>query len=213
MDHASCDCRMSILLVRHGETLLNASRVMQPADTPLGPRGLAQAQAAARRLAGWRPVALLASDLPRAWQTAQAVAAATGLPIEASTLLHERNFGDLRGRPHDSLGFDPLTLLDAPANGESMHGFLARVAQAWAWVQTRRAALNGPLVVVSHGLVIHAMLRHHAQLAAGMDLPLRLANTSVSELEAAPPHRTLRVDCVQHLSGDLADDTQPLSGA
>ncbi len=31
---------MSIILIRHGETLLNAARVFQPFDTELGPRGL-----------------------------------------------------------------------------------------------------------------------------------------------------------------------------
>jgi probable phosphoglycerate mutase len=38
---------MSIFLIRHGETALNASRTLQPADTPLSPRGLAQAAAIA----------------------------------------------------------------------------------------------------------------------------------------------------------------------
>ena len=58
---------MAILLVRHGETALNAARVMQPADTPLSERGLAQARAVARRLAQrGRVAALLSSDLPRA---------------------------------------------------------------------------------------------------------------------------------------------------
>ncbi|HEY9065800.1 MAG TPA: histidine phosphatase family protein, partial [Burkholderiaceae bacterium] len=41
---------MSLLLVRHGETALNATRVLQPADTPLSARGIAQAEAIARRL-------------------------------------------------------------------------------------------------------------------------------------------------------------------
>jgi hypothetical protein len=42
---------MSIILVRHGETALNAARVMQPADTPLSDLGKAQVLAVARRLA------------------------------------------------------------------------------------------------------------------------------------------------------------------
>ena len=203
---------MTILLLRHGETLLNASRVMQPADTPLGPRGLAQAAAVARRLAGLRPAAIVSSDLPRAWQTAQAVADATGLPVEAEPLLHERNFGALRGRPRDGLGFDPLELQDAPEGGESMADFLARAAAAWARIQRRRAMLDGPLIVVSHGLVIHAWLRHHVQLDGCMVLPQRLANTSVSEVDAEAPHRVRRVDCTLHLSEVEADDPRSLSG-
>ena len=41
---------MTILLIRHGETALNVSRVLQPADTPLGTRGIAQAEALGARL-------------------------------------------------------------------------------------------------------------------------------------------------------------------
>ena len=74
---------MTLLLIRHGETALNAARVLQPADTPLSARGAAQAEALAGRLAAWRgaprepggaPLAgILSSDLPRALATAEAI--------------------------------------------------------------------------------------------------------------------------------------------
>ncbi|HEY9095643.1 MAG TPA: histidine phosphatase family protein, partial [Hydrogenophaga sp.] len=38
---------MTIWLVRHGETELNAARILQPADTPLSSHGLRQAHALA----------------------------------------------------------------------------------------------------------------------------------------------------------------------
>jgi broad specificity phosphatase PhoE len=63
---------MSIHFIRHGETLLNAARVIQPADTPLGPRGLEQAELVAQRIKALKPAAILSSDMPRAWQTASA---------------------------------------------------------------------------------------------------------------------------------------------
>ena len=53
---------MTLLLVRHGETALNASRTLQPAATPLSARGLAQAAAVAARIAALRPAAVLSSD-------------------------------------------------------------------------------------------------------------------------------------------------------
>jgi broad specificity phosphatase PhoE len=185
---------------------------MQPADTPLSPRGLRQAEAAAQRLAALKPVALLSSDLPRARQTAEAVAAATGLPIAFEPLLQERNFGALRGRPHDSLGFDPMSMTEAPPEGESLAAFWERVEQAWAAVAARRAALGGPLVVVSHGLVIHAALQRHARWPDTLALPARLANTSVSIVEAGPEPWVRLVDCTAHLAGGVADDAQALSG-
>jgi hypothetical protein len=71
---------------------------MQPPDTPLSPRGLLQARAVAERLRAEALSALWSSDLPRAWQTADAIARACGLAALPQPLLHERNFGDLRGR-------------------------------------------------------------------------------------------------------------------
>jgi len=203
---------VTIVLLRHGETALNAARVLQPADTPLSPRGLAQARAAARVLAARRIAAIVSSDLPRAWQTASAVAEATGLPITAEPLLQERNFGALRGRPYDGLGFDPLLMEAAPPEGESMAAFLARVERAFERAVALRAPLDGDLVVVSHGLVIGAMLAARATLAHGMTLPARIGNASITVLEPRAPHLASVLDDVRHLQGVMADDPESLSG-
>lgn len=207
---------MTLLIIRHGETPLNVSRVLQPADTPLSANGLAQAAALAQRLAGdaaLRPSALVSSDLPRALQTAQAIAAACGLPLLTSALLHERNFGDLRGRRYDTLGFDPLTSAEAPPNGESIPQFAARCAAAWAWVLQQQAALGGPLAVVTHGLVIrHWLLHGPLQVPATLTVPDRLSNTSLTVATAVAPHAVSLVDCTTHLSGAVQADAKSLSG-
>ena len=205
---------MSIVLVRHGETLLNAARTLQPADTPLGPRGLVQAEAAARRLGASGGVrAVISSDLPRALQTARTIAAACGLPVAVEPLLRERDFGDLRGQPYDSLGFDPLAMIEAPPGGESAAVFRERVALAFARIVALRATLDGDLAVVTHGLLIHALLERHAQFDAGFALPARLGNTSVTVLGAEPPHGVTLLDCTTHLAGVAADDARSLAGA
>lgn len=142
---------MSIILVRHGETALNAARVLQPLDTPLSARGAGQAAAVAQRIAGLRPAGILSSDLPRAAQTAEAIAAATGHPVRFTPLLHERSFGALRGLAYDSLGYDPIHAEEAAPEGESMEVFRQRVAAAFEEALRMRAGLAGPLVVVSHG--------------------------------------------------------------
>lgn len=202
---------MSLLLVRHGETALNRARVLQPPDTPLSERGLAQARAVAAHLADLRPAALISSDLPRAVQTAQAVARACGLPLETDARLRERDFGDWRGLPYDGLSADPLTMADAPPGGESLATFTARCALAFEALVARRAALDGPLVVISHGLVIGMMLRGRP-LPPGVPFPTRLGNTSVNELDAGAPHAVRRLDALLHLQGGLADDNRSLSG-
>lgn len=223
---------MSILLIRHGETALNVARVLQPADTPLSARGVAQAEALARRLAGLHVVHIVSSDLPRALATAQVIAAATGAPLSTTPLLHERNFGDWRGQPYDVMSIDPLTLQTAPPGGESAADFQARVAQAWAHVvalalalpvgptsarvdapaSSAPVALPAALVVVTHGLVLGAMLTRHARLPDGSPPPTHLRNTGLSIVEAHPPHAARLVDCTRHLNDQTLDDARALSG-
>lgn len=205
---------MSILLVRHGETALNASRTLQPAATPLSARGLSQAHAIARRLAASEPPieAIVSSDLPRAAQTAEAIAAACRVPIRWEPLLHERNYGDLRGRPYDALDFDPMTLVEAPPGGESEATFRARVAVAFERIAALRAQLGGDLVVVTHGLVIGAVLESLVDLPGDLVRPSRLGNTSLTIVGAEVPHTVRLADCTRHLDGDAGDDPRALSG-
>ncbi len=207
---------MTILLIRHGETALNVARVLQPADTPLSARGIAQAEALARRLAAMNVRRVVSSDLPRALRTAEAIAFATGATVETTPLLQERNFGDWRGRPHDGLGVDPLTLAEAPPNGESMAAFEQRVAAAFVHVVLRHAALGigpgGTLAVVTHGLVIRALLAAHVQLGDGSVQPTHLGNTSLSLIDARPPHRVELLNCTAHLDSTAGDDARALSG-
>ena len=202
-----------IYLIRHGETALNAARVLQPADTPLSERGVAQARALARRMAGEPIAGLIASDLPRARQTADAVAAACGLAPVLSPLLHERNFGALRGLPYDGLGFDPLSADMAPPGGESQAEFGARVQEAWQAVLAHAARSGGAVAVVTHGLVIREWLtRGPLTLAADVVAPQRLGNTSLTVAALAPPHRVTLLNCIAHLGGGVAEDEKSLSG-
>ncbi len=204
---------MAVLLLRHGETALNAARVMQPADTPLSARGQAQARAVAQRLARRGGIAaIVSSDLPRAWLTAQAVAAALALPIRPSVWLQERNFGDLRGRPYDALGFDPLAMPEAPPGGESAAAFVQRVQQAFDDLLQQHHGLDGDLLVVTHGLLIRTLLAGPLQLGAAVLGELHLANTSLSIFDAAPPHALQLLNCTRHLEPAERDDAQGLSG-
>lgn len=203
---------MSIVLIRHAETDLNASRVLQWPDTPLGERGLAQARAVGARFAGQRPAAILSSAMARARQTADAIAAATGVPVTVSTLLGERDFGELRGRRYDELERDPVTDDRAPPGGESMAAFRDRVAAAFDWVVAQRRRAGGDVLVVTHGLVIRVLLAAHARLPAGVEPPKALANTSVSILSAEPPHAVGLANCARHLQGAARDDGRGVTG-
>lgn len=203
---------MTILLVRHGATELNIARILQPPDTPLSALGLAQAQAVARRLALLRPAAVISSDLPRAFVTAETIAQRCGLTVQTTELLHERDFGDLRGQPYDGLGFDPLTMAHAPAGGESAGTFVLRVARAFALLVERRAALTGPLVVVTHGLVIRAMLAGPASLASDRLGIAPIGNTAVTIVAAQAPHGVELLNSTSHLDGEFRSDPRALFG-
>jgi len=202
---------MTLLLIRHGETPLNAARVLQPADTPLSPRGLEQAIALAQRLASAGIAGVVSSDLPRARQTAGAIAAACGLPITVLPLLQERNFGELRGRPYDSFDFDPLRMLDAPVGGESQAQFELRAAAAFEALLPLRRRAGGPLAVVTHGLVLREWLRAPLQLGP-LPAPAHVANTSITMVTAQPPHRVLRINDTEHLDEKLRDNPRALDG-
>ena len=205
---------MSLILIRHGETALNAARILQWPDTPLGERGFAQAQALAQHLARRQPAParLVTSDMTRARQTAAAIAAATGLPVIETELLRERHFGDLRGQPYDALGHDPITDERAPPGGESLADVRARATAAFAWLLAQRREAGGDLLVVSHGLFLRLLIAGHAGLAPGQEAPHRLSNTSVSVLAAEPPHALLSLDDTAHLSGTLHDDGRGVAG-
>jgi glucosyl-3-phosphoglycerate phosphatase len=88
----------TLVLLRHGETEWNAvERAQGHADVPLNAVGHAQAEAVAGALAGFDPVRLWSSDLARAMETAEHVAAATGLPIEPDPRLREYDVGRRSG--------------------------------------------------------------------------------------------------------------------
>ena len=150
--------------------------------------------------------------MPRAHKTAQYISEATGLPLTTSTLLHERNFGDWRGQSHDSLGHDPATVTEIPPNGESREVFAQRVNKAFNEAVALRAKLDGPLVVVSHGLVIQTILENCVVLGA-QTMPHRIANTSVTVIDKELPFKVQILNCTLHLDGStVAEDAKSLSG-
>ncbi len=87
------------VLVRHGETEWNReARFRGQSDVPLNAAGLAQAQAAGRRIAAkWQPAAIYHSPLSRARQTAEAIGAAVGVAAQPHPGLLDIHFGQLQG--------------------------------------------------------------------------------------------------------------------
>jgi 2,3-bisphosphoglycerate-dependent phosphoglycerate mutase len=191
----------TIFLIRHGETVGNADRIVQVPDSPLSTRGAIQAERLAARLARAGITGILSSDFARAATTAEYLGRASGALVKYEPLLQERSFGDLRGTPYADLGFDMFAPDYAPPSGETWEVFHSRVDQAWAVVQTVAAATLGPLAVVTHGLVCRSLAGRHLVLPAGEGVPVRWENTSLTIAEGPAPWYVRLLNCSAHLDG------------
>jgi len=177
---------------------------MQPADTPLSDRGKEQAILLAQHLSTEGITRILASDLPRAATTAQALSEATGVEIEFEPLLQERNFGHLRGQRFvelEALNIDPFAEHYEPQGGETWQAFDQRVSHAWSRIQAMLPA-SGTLAVVTHGLVCSALLHNHLESEphasdTGRLYPFR--NASFTLVEPSPPWQVKLLNYVAHL--------------
>ena len=201
-----------LFLIRHGETVGNASRTVQLPDNPLSLRGAAQADRLARRLTAEGIAHILSSDFARARTTAEHLQRSTGAPLTFEPLLQERDFGDLRGTPYTEIGLDMFAPEYAPPNGETWPVFHARVDQAWATVQALAAATRGSLAVVTHGLVCRSLAERHLILPDGEVAPERWENTSLTIVDWPAPWRVRLLNCVAHLE-DLHGAPPADSGA
>jgi probable phosphoglycerate mutase len=190
-----------IYLLRHGETAANAGRIFQSADVPLSEIGREQARRLAQRLAKAGIRQILASDLLRASETAEALRTATGAPIAFEPLLQERCFGDLRGRSYAEIGGNPFAPEYVPPGGESLGDFHARVARAFGVIERTLASTAAPIAVVTHGLVCHALVERHFRLPDGAEPRYAYPNTCVTVAEGPPAWRITLLACTAHLDG------------
>ena len=156
------------VLLRHGETPLSVERRFAGrGDIPLTETGRLQAKAAAQRLAARGGIQLIVtSPLQRARLTAEAVAAATGAPVEVDDGWIETNFGAWEGLsyaeamerwPDEVTAWMKDTSV-APPGGESFAAAGRRVLAALGRLLGR--AQPGHVVVVSHVTPMKTVLRH-----------------------------------------------------
>jgi broad specificity phosphatase PhoE len=192
---------MAIFLIRHGETACNAARIVQTPAVPLSERGLAQADALARRLAPLGIGAVVSSDLRRAVMTAERVAGLTGAAVLQWEELQERNYGDVRGLAYADLGADILAPDYEPPGGECWRVFHERVAKIWPRVTDLAQRTLGNLAVVTHGLVCHSLALHHLSLPANAGTPLRWGNASLTIIDEHAPWKVSLLNCTAHIDG------------
>lgn len=161
-----------ITVIRHGETDWNRQQRFQgQLDVPLNATGLLQAARLAARLGAEPPDVLLCSDLQRARQTAEPLAAAWGLPLQTLPGLREQGFGLLEGLDVPTIKSQHAELWAAwlvhdadfaLPGGESLRQFHARVMAAVQTIVTEHAGRR--VAVVSHGGVLDMLWRSAGRL-------------------------------------------------
>ncbi|WP_198116286.1 histidine phosphatase family protein [Massilia rhizosphaerae] len=187
-----------ILLIRHGETAWNAERRLQGhLDIPLNDEGERQAALLAGALATESIDVLVASDLRRARQTAQAVADLRGLALDIEPALRERGYGGFEGLLYSEIEqrfpreFAAWQARDVDAQlppgrnvGESFRTFFDRATGA---ILALAAAHAGKTVaLVAHGGVLECAYR----LARGLPLEtprdFKVFNASINRFRFDP---------------------------
>jgi broad specificity phosphatase PhoE len=202
-----------LVLVRHGEAVCNVVGVVggRRGCTGLTEVGRSQSSALAARIAATGEmagtVALYASVLPRALETAAIVAPAIGshLRVTADCGLCELDPGDGDGLAWAEFSArygepdwdrDPTTPL-CPG-GESWSTFVERAAAALEDLARRHA--GGTAVVVCHAGVVEASMIAFVPVAPGRRLRLRTEHTALTEWElGGAGWRLLRYNDAAHL--------------
>ena len=204
-----------VVAIRHGETVWNAEMRMQgQLDTALSERGRWQAQRAAEVLAGDGIEAIFASDLARAFDTAQALATRHGLPIVTDTGLRERSFGIFQGFTYAEI--DARWPAEAarwrrhdpdfgPDQGEILREFSARAVAACTRIAASQAGRS--IAIVTHGGVLDCLYRAASGIALGAPRSWQLGNAAINRLLYTPRGFTLvGWSDTAHLDGATLDD-------
>ncbi len=206
-----------VIAVRHGETAWNVdTRIQGQLDIGLNDIGLWQAERVGRALEDEPVAAIYASDLSRAWQTAQAIAKPRNLAVQPEPGLRERAFGHFEGRtfadidatlPAEARLWRSRDPEFAPhGGGESLLTFRDRITG----VAARLAAKHpGELVVmVAHGGVMDVLYRAATRQELQAPRTWHLGNAAINRLLWTPQGFTLVgwAD-IAHLDGDALDES------
>jgi probable phosphoglycerate mutase len=159
----SSEVPTTIYFVRHGETILTPMRKFSGTgalDPELTQDGLEQAARVAGEVAKLKPEVLIASPLQRARQTADAIAATTGLEVIEDTDWYELSFGEWDGKSIEEVKAENPDQYQAwlnsssyrPGGGESYDEARIRIEAALEKVVAQYPGKK--VVVVTHNGVI-----------------------------------------------------------
>jgi len=175
-----------IVFVRHGETTPNRQGLLLGrADPALTDRGRRQADELAEWIGAWEPVAVFASPLARARETAAPIAA-VGCDVEIDDRLIEIDYGEWEARPFAELPPDVVARWRddadfAPPGGESLRVVGKRVAAFCEERLDQRVT-----VAVSHVSPIKAAVTWALGVGGELAWRMRLDVASVTRIGPGP---------------------------
>ncbi len=182
---------MRLFLVTHGETLWTAQgRFQGHADIVLNERGLRQANALQRHLAGNTFQAIVASDLARARKMAEILALPHGLTVQIDPRLRELDFGAWEGLlyeevqqryPSDLAAWQANPPQVGPPGGERLTE-LARRLQDFL-TDLANHPEDSTILVAAHRGSLRTLLCLLMGLAVTQHWEFRLEIASLSEVE------------------------------
>ncbi len=157
--------KKTVYLVRHGQSVDNASPVFQSLGSTLSKKGIAQAKSVAERLSTIQFEILIASPVQRAKETAEYISEKTKKNILFSDLFVERIKPDeVYGKPWTNKEANKTwraweaTLYTSGkriSNGENYEDTIVRVDRALKFLEDRPETT---IAVVSHGYFLRAIV-------------------------------------------------------
>ncbi|HXG83411.1 MAG TPA: histidine phosphatase family protein [Pyrinomonadaceae bacterium] len=179
-----------LIIIRHGETVWNLEgRKHGQLDSPLTALGIRQAKALAQRMTEESFAALYSSDLGRAVETAEIIAARTNHEIIFDRRLRERNFGVFQGLTdeeviekypleHQAREADKINYVIP--GGESLKRYSTRVVNCLEEVAARREGQS--VALVTHGGVTDSWFRYIFDIPPDAPRKVKLWNASLNRI-------------------------------
>lgn len=205
-------------MVRHGQSTWNREhRIQGQLDPPLSAEGRIQAELLGARLAGRALVAAYTSDLKRAVETADVIAAFTGVQPQPREGLREIFLGEWEGLTTEQISerypqawaqWVEQPDWDVVPGGEGAALFETRVAAALDSMWREHA--QGDVLVVTHGGVIQVALHRVVGRPSRGLFPFKIQNASLSVLERRDGRIVIGgVNDVAHLESALVTEPGP----
>ena len=166
---------MTLLLVRHGETIDNVQQIMQgQTQGCLTETGIRQAEELARQLANEPIDAFVSSDLKRSYDTCRIIAKPHQKEIFTTPLLRERDWGDFTGEY-----IPDLKDRTWPDNVETLEQLKKRAAEFLRLMAEKYP--HQTVLAVGHGIINKAIqaVYHHKTMP---EIP-RMANAEIRRLD------------------------------